>query len=29
VLSNKKTRKLPYAPAIAIGVIFSFLAVTK
>jgi len=29
VLSNKKARKLPYAPAIAIGVIFSFLAVTK
>ena len=29
VLSNKRTRKLPYAPAIAIGVIFSFLAVTK
>jgi prepilin peptidase CpaA len=29
VLSNQKSRKLPYAPAIAIGVIFSFLAVTK
>jgi prepilin peptidase CpaA len=29
VLTNDKTRKLPYAPAIAIGVLFSFLAVTK
>ncbi len=29
VLTNAKTRKLPYAPAIAIGALFSFLAVTK
>lgn len=29
VLSNAKTRKLPYAPAIAIGTLFSFLAVAK
>jgi prepilin peptidase CpaA len=28
VLSNPKTRKMPYAPAIAIGTIFSFLAVS-
>jgi prepilin peptidase CpaA len=29
VLANAKTRKLPYAPAIAIGTLFSFLAVAK
>ena len=29
VLENAKTRKLPYAPAIAIGALFSFLAVAK
>lgn len=29
VLANQKTRKLPYAPAIAIGTLFSFLAVTN
>jgi prepilin peptidase CpaA len=29
VLTNPRTRKLPYAPAIAIGVLFSFLAVTR
>ncbi len=29
VLTNQKTRKLPYAPAIAVGVLFSFLAVAK
>jgi prepilin peptidase CpaA len=29
VLANTKTRKLPYAPAIAIGTLFSFLAVAK
>jgi prepilin peptidase CpaA len=29
LLANTKTRKLPYAPAIAIGALFSFLAVTK
>jgi prepilin peptidase CpaA len=28
VLTNPKTRKMPYAPAIAIGAIFSFLAVS-
>jgi prepilin peptidase CpaA len=29
VLANAKTRKLPYAPAIAVGTLFSFLAVAK
>jgi prepilin peptidase CpaA len=28
VLTNPKTRRMPYAPAIAIGAIFSFLAVS-
>jgi prepilin peptidase CpaA len=29
VLTNARTRKLPYAPAIAIGALFSFFAVTQ
>jgi prepilin peptidase CpaA len=29
VLSNQTARKLPYAPAIAIGALFSFLAVSR